>query len=73
MIKSITEDTIERALLGLPLEEALSILKNKNIDYAIQEYSSLRGIENAEDKRVLRVRIKDGCAYIVVSVFLTEI
>ena len=73
MIKSIAEDTIERTLLGLPLEEAISILKENNLRYEIQEYASLRGIENAEDKRVLRVKINDGCAQIVFSKFLTEI
>ena len=72
-MKPITEDTIERTLLGLPLKEAISLLEKNNLRYEVCKYSSLRGVEAANDLRVLRVNIVDGCAQIVVSEFLTEL
>ena len=68
-----TEDALARKLLGLPLEEAKAILKEEGIAAEIINYVSLRGVQNANDVRVVRARIEQGSAQVVVSEFLTEI
>lgn len=73
MIDRLTEDTHAGAFLGLPLKEVLSAFEEQGIPCEVTEYSSLRGVEGAEDMRVLRVRMDERGAHIVVSAFLTEI
>lgn len=63
----------EDILLGLPLKEAVELIEKAGLTYNIENYSSLRGIEGADDLRVLRARINNGCAYLIVSAFITEI
>ena len=63
----------EEKLLGLPLKEAAELLSRSGLEYSVTGYSSLRGVEGAEDERVLRARIEGGCARLVVSKFVTEI
>ncbi len=74
MQKELLKTTFtEEDLLGLPLKEAVSLLRGANLDYKVIEYSSLRGVEGANDERVLRAEISHGCAMLVVSAFKTEI
>lgn len=73
MIERYTEDTHAGAFLGLPLKEVLCHFNEQGIPCDVDIYSSLRGVEGADDMRVLRVRMDERGAHIVVSAFLTEI
>ena len=61
-----------RELLGLPVNQAAEILKDRGIPCCITRYEAKRELENADDWRVVRCAIKNGAAEIVACRFVTE-
>lgn len=60
-------------LLGLPLAQAEEILSGLGKRVKTVQYESKRGLEGADDWRVLRCRERDGEVELVVSAFLTQL
>ena len=73
MITLTAEELLKNEVLGLPLKEAVCLIEQAGLECEIINYRSLRGVEGANDSRVLRCDIYGGCAHVVVSEFLTEI
>ena len=60
-------------LLGLPLSQAEQRLAAKGKRVRAVRYESKRGLQGADDWRVLRCREQDGEVELVVSAFLTRL
>lgn len=60
-------------LLGLPLAQAEEIISGLGGRVKTVQYESKRGLEGADDWRVLRCRERDGEVELVVSAFLTRL
>ena len=60
-------------LLGLPLAQAEEIISGLGGRVKTVQYESKRGLEGADDRRVLRCRERDGEVELVVSAFLTQL
>ena len=60
-------------LLGMPLSQAEQLLKNQGKRVKIVRYESRRGVEGADDWRVLRCRERNGETELVVSAFFTRL
>ena len=61
------------SLLGLPLAQAEEIVSGLGKRVKTVQYESKRGLEGADDWRVLRWRERDGEVELVVSAFLTQL
>ena len=61
------------SLLGLPLAQAEEIVSGLGKRVKTVQYESKRGLEGADDLRVLRCRERDGEVELVVSAFLTQL
>lgn len=61
------------SLLGLPLAQAEEIVSGLGKRVKTVQYESKRGLEGADDWRVLRCRERDGEVELVVSAFLTQL
>lgn len=61
------------SLLGLPLAQAEEIISGLGKRVKTVQYESKRGLEGADDWRVLRCRERDGEVELVVSAFLTQL
>ncbi len=60
-------------LLGMPLSQAKQLLEGQGKRVKTVQYESRRGVEGADDWRVLRCRERNGEVELVVSAFLTRL
>lgn len=60
-------------LLGMPLSQAEQLLESRGKRVRAVRYESRRGVEGADDWRVLRCREQDGEVELVVSAFFTRL
>ena len=60
-------------LLGLPLNEAVSILEGKHQPYDVKMYYSYKPSDDVDSRRVIRVKETDGVCELVVSEFKTKV
>lgn len=62
-------------VLGLPLEEAIGLLKGEGYTVICCEVRSKKGVPDGSDKRVIRVRTGNTAdtVYLAYSVFKTDI
>ena len=59
-------------VLGLPIEEAKRRLLCAGALVTTVGYRSKKGVEGAEDVRVIRQKYRDGAVELVCSAFITE-
>lgn len=63
----------ESELLGLPLGDALALCKREGWAVNLVDYASRRGVEGANEKRVLRATRAVGGVCLIISAFKTDL